>query len=62
MILFSLGFTIGIIITTLVFAFNMKEIEMNHGLKVDIRPRTIRTNGKHKPIMYTDKKAIELEQ
>jgi len=61
MILFFLGLTIGIILTTLVFAMNMKEIEKNHGMKIDIRPRRIMTNGKHKPIPYSDKKAIEIE-
>jgi hypothetical protein len=59
--MFFLGLTTGIIIAVPLLMLVLKPLE-KQGLQVDIRPRKIRTNGKHKPIMYTDKKAIELEQ
>ena len=59
--MFFLGLTTGIIIAVPLLMLVLKPLE-KQGLQVDIRQRKIRTNGKHKPMMYTDKKAIELEQ
>ena len=61
MILFCLGLLMGVVMMGVVFVLNVKKLEKN-GLEVDIRSRKIRTNGKRKPIMYSDKKAIELEK
>ena len=61
MILFCLGLLMGVVMMGVVFVLNVKKLEKN-GLEVDIRSRKIRTNGKRKPIMYSDKKAIEMEQ
>jgi len=58
--MFLSGLSLGILVGYFIAILTIKKLE-KHGLEVEIKPRFIRTNGKHKPIPYSDKKAIEIE-